>query len=471
MANNECCDPQPVRGGGGGGGGPIVLAGDVTGPSNANIAERSSEATFPINAILAGPTATLRLHGATGDTDLASNGTDLALTPGVAGGNADVGNFAAVRLRNASQLRAESTVPGTYRALIYLDGTNTIQLGDAAVPLNVRGTAGTCAVPFVWSALQTFTGTAGPNNAGIQIGVGTESTGANTGTYWGIASANAADGAHRGTYFQLRAGKGFSASGVTAATPGGNLAALAGDGGDGSATLAAANGRHAGLLAGNAGVNNGGGGALGGFAQVTGGNGTGANAGGDAQVDGGASASGTAGRVLIGTNASSNFGVGPTPGTSAVVIGRTGITTTVNGTLQTANGPAGVKTANGTVLTDQNGFGNPGYGDLATVGGSVSVTLAVAMTVVVTISAIIYNKTGAGFTAYVSVAASGATVIAASDNNATISASPGGSFAITVSVTVALALNAGTTTLTMKYKRDNAGQDWHALNRSISVAA
>jgi len=173
MANNECCDPQPIRGGGGGGGGPIVLNGDVTGLSNANIAEQSSRATFPINAVLAGPLATLVLRGGTGDAGLSTNGTDLSLSPGVAGGNADVGSFATVRLRNASQLQAESTVAGTYRALIYLDGTNTIQLGDAAVPLNVRGSAGTCAVPFVWSAKETFTATPTAIQLGPTAGDGT----------------------------------------------------------------------------------------------------------------------------------------------------------------------------------------------------------------------------------------------------------------------------------------------------------
>lgn len=764
MANNECCDPQPIRGGGGGGGGPIALNGDVTGLSNANIAEQSSRATFPINAVLAGPLATLVLRGGTGDAGLSTNGTDLSLSPGAAGGNADVGSFATVRLRNASQLQAESTVAGTYRALIYLDGTNTIQLGDAAVPLNVRGSAGTCAVPFVWSALQTYTATSGPNNAGQQLGVGTENTGANVTTYWGLAGATAADSAHRGTYVQLRGGTGWPSDNVTAGGIGGVAFLRGGDGGAGGAATAAGDARHAIVRGGDAGADNGGGGGNGGDVQISGGSGSGASKfggsvtttggigvgagsaggninsvagaggvsasaaasgsgggafyrggaggagtatavggpggtatfaggaggagsattasglggtatlnagppgaagggvgaagsgvnviassavgtgnnsggnivvsggtssgnriggsvavvggtggptsgsggtvgltggsgaagtgvlaagsggvaqllgggagvagaagggpggaaqvaggagsgtqqGGNAQVNGGTGGSGggTGGSVAIfggtggaaglaggavsvdgGTPGAGGLGGAVTIGTTAaqsVTIGRATKTTTINGSLamggaaaasalvtlisttqgaltapvmttaqrnaiaapatglqtyvSTTQRPsfydsaawqfAAIEPTGATVTTNENAFPNPGYGDLATVGPAVTVTLGAAATVVVVFSAIVYNATGAGFTGYVSIEASGATVIAASDNNGVFCASPGGSFTVPMSRTLTLALNAGTTTLTLKYKRDNAGQDWHALNRSLSV--
>ncbi len=558
------------------------------------------------------------------------------------------------------------------------------------------------------AVLEVLTATTGPNNSGLQFGVGTESTAGNTGTSWGATGATAADSAHRGTYVQLRGGTGWASNNVAPGSIGGNALLRGGDGGAGAATQAAGAARHAIITGGNAGADGGGGGAAGGDAQINGGNasgtgqtgggvlmaagsgagagggggvlnaqagtggvsasaaasgtggvaayrggtggagtataaggsgggatlasgtggagsattaagvggttsinagvpgaanggvgaagsavnitassavGSGNNAGGTIGISGGASsgnrtggtvsliagtggptsgaggvfvaqggtgaagtgvlaagggglgelfggnagvagaaggapggaawvAGGTGSGTQPGGNAQINGGTGGSGGggggnvvvfggsggaaglaggavsvdggnpgagglggtvsigtsaASSVTIGRSGITTTINGACQLANGPAATRPTGATVSTDQNGFGNPGYGDLATVGPAVSITLTSAATIVVSFSAVIYNATGAGFTGYISVEASGATVIAASDTNATISASPGGSFAISVARTLQLALNSGTTTLTLKYKRDNAGQDWHALNRSISV--
>ncbi len=133
-------------------------------------------------------------------------------------------------------------------------------------------------------------------------------------------------------------------------------------------------------------------------------------------------------------------------------------------------GPTGASPITAVIDTDE-AFGTSSnvYGDLPTVGPFIDVVLASPGNVTVAFSAILYNATGSGFTGYVSVAASNATTLAASDTLAVFCASPGGSFVVPVAGQVKLALNAGTTRLTLKYKRDNSGQAWHALRRVITA--
>lgn len=112
---------------------------------------------------------------------------------------------------------------------------------------------------------------------------------------------------------------------------------------------------------------------------------------------------------------------------------------------------------------------NAAYGDLATVGPSV--TLVTGTEALVTLSCIIQkNAGGAGFNGWCSVAVSGSTTLAAADANSIDSSSPGGGFDVTCSRTFKLTgLTPGSNTFTHKYKTN--GAQFNFYNRDITVQA
>lgn len=505
MADNTCCDPQPVRGGGGGGGGPIVLNGDVIGPSNANTlapviptpVEWTAKETFdalPV-AIQLGPDVPTGSAYAIRGSDSAS--TALAGTSVALDGGAGAPAVGAAAGSNGGFVQITGGAPGAAGA----GATAGIAGG-----VDITGAAGAAAVGL-------HSGSAG-GDATVKGGVG------------GAASANSA--ARRGGEAALWGGDGGAGSAINAGGTGGAAEVLGGNGADDAGGGAGAGGS-INVIAGDAGADLGGGGAQGGSVVIAAGGGSGAGAGGsvgvvagdgvagvggDATLDAGNGA--VAGSVLVGTaNARTvqiaragvetavggTLGVGGSPGASA----RFAVVSTTQGAVSVPVMTTAQKTAiaapaaglqvfdstlerpsfydsaawqtvglapvGATITTDENAFPVGAYGDLATVGPTFSVTLGVATTVRITFSAIVYNATGIGFTALMSIALSGATVLAANNANCIGQSSAGAGFVATPCRDIFLALNAGTTTITMKYQRDNVAQDWHAQNRTVAAAA
>lgn len=108
------------------------------------------------------------------------------------------------------------------------------------------------------------------------------------------------------------------------------------------------------------------------------------------------------------------------------------------------------------------------YADLATAGPSVTITTT-GTTAIVWLSALEY-KTSVGNTAYLSVAVSGATTVAANDTNAVA----GGSYLSTTyvplsRVLILTGLTPGSNTFTLKYRVD--GGTFHYDKRSLAVFA
>ena len=107
------------------------------------------------------------------------------------------------------------------------------------------------------------------------------------------------------------------------------------------------------------------------------------------------------------------------------------------------------------------------YTDLATVGPSVTVTVGPSGMVMFAISSLITVSAAQGL-GYISIAASGANTITASDTNYYVFQSSSSSGNLSASVTKILSgLNAGTTTFTLKYKSLNSSVSF--LNRTLSV--
>lgn len=120
-----------------------------------------------------------------------------------------------------------------------------------------------------------------------------------------------------------------------------------------------------------------------------------------------------------------------------------------------------------TVLTSENTT-STGYTDLATVGPAV--TLNTGTDVLVTLSSTVLKTSGgAGFNGFMSVAVSGATTIAAIDDNATTASSAGGAgFADALARTFKLSgLTPGANTFTAKYRVN--GSDFTFHHRDITV--
>ncbi len=119
----------------------------------------------------------------------------------------------------------------------------------------------------------------------------------------------------------------------------------------------------------------------------------------------------------------------------------------------------------GAVVATQQDTTSTSYTDLSTVGPSRSVTLNEARTVIVLMKVDMLDATTAD-DVWVSFAASGATTISASDSRALRHNGSGGVQSYTAFEVVSL--NAGTTTITMKYRVDGTGTGRFS-NRNLAV--
>jgi hypothetical protein len=109
-----------------------------------------------------------------------------------------------------------------------------------------------------------------------------------------------------------------------------------------------------------------------------------------------------------------------------------------------------------------------GYGDLATTGPAVTITTT-GTTAIVWISAVADNS-GSGNTAFISVDVSGASTVAASDNNAAAGSEGIGTGSVSLARVLTLTgLTPGSNVFTVKYKNDGGG--WSFGRRSIAVYA
>ena len=105
------------------------------------------------------------------------------------------------------------------------------------------------------------------------------------------------------------------------------------------------------------------------------------------------------------------------------------------------------------------------YTNLTTSGPAVTVTTGTTAVVCLSVSA---NKSGVGNTAFISVAVSGATTLAASDTNSASGAEALSTAGVSINrVLVLTGLTAGSNTFTMKYRVD--GGTWNFLNRSLTI--
>ena len=121
------------------------------------------------------------------------------------------------------------------------------------------------------------------------------------------------------------------------------------------------------------------------------------------------------------------------------------------------------------VLTTETQPSNTAYGDLATAGPAVTLTLTGTLAIV-WLSATV-SQPSAGNSSFLSVAVSGATTIAASHDNAAIVSSAGASYDNNLSRVVALTgLTPGSNTFTVKYS-NNGGGTWSFSRRTIAVFA
>lgn len=122
-----------------------------------------------------------------------------------------------------------------------------------------------------------------------------------------------------------------------------------------------------------------------------------------------------------------------------------------------------------TVTTQENQASNTPYGDLTTPGPAVTLTL-VGTTAIIWLSSQCFQS-GLGNTAMISVAVSGASTIAPSNDNGALVSSYVAAFILGMSrVMVLTGLTPGSNTFTMKYQNDGGGT-WGFLNRSIAVYA
>lgn len=140
-----------------------------------------------------------------------------------------------------------------------------------------------------------------------------------------------------------------------------------------------------------------------------------------------------------------------------------------SGSAWEAMSAAAAVTANGAdVDTQETQSSNVAYGDLTTVGPSV--TLTTGATVLIWISATITHG-AVGNSAHVSVAVSGATTLAAADaNSAAVSCYAAGHNLNAARVLLLTGLTPGSNTFTLKYRNDGGGT-WNFHNRSIAVLA
>lgn len=122
-----------------------------------------------------------------------------------------------------------------------------------------------------------------------------------------------------------------------------------------------------------------------------------------------------------------------------------------------------------TVATDQTQAAGAAYGDLATVGPTVTLDMQETVAII-WLSAKAY-KTAVSNTCFISVAVSGASSVAASDANAAAAASYVSTTYLPLSrVIVLTGLTPGINIFTMKYHNDG-GSTWHFQDRTIAVFA
>lgn len=146
--------------------------------------------------------------------------------------------------------------------------------------------------------------------------------------------------------------------------------------------------------------------------------------------------------------------------------------TSVNGT---AAGGGGVTTASGQE-TAAGTRASGTYGDLAgvgvTAGPSATVTVGPRGVLLVWFGAMA-SRNGAGNTAIVSVALSGANTLAAGDANAAYASGTGNGYAIPCGRPLVLTgLVPGSTTVTLKYRNDpDDATTWSYANRTLLVVA
>ncbi len=131
-----------------------------------------------------------------------------------------------------------------------------------------------------------------------------------------------------------------------------------------------------------------------------------------------------------------------------------------------SGGAGGGYTADGATVSTTQTTNSSSYVDLATVGPSV--TLTTGANVVVQVACGAANNNGSGFNGFVSVAVSGATTVAASDNFCASVSGTGAGFGVTDVANIALTgLTPGVNTFTLKYRVN--GQTWGFYNRDIRV--
>lgn len=131
--------------------------------------------------------------------------------------------------------------------------------------------------------------------------------------------------------------------------------------------------------------------------------------------------------------------------------------------------PASAATANltnGQTITTTESTASLSYIDLSTVGPAVTITTNTS--VLISMSGVVFRSSGTGNTAYISVAVSGATTIAANDTNAVSGVEAVAVSNVSLARTFILTgLTPGSNTFTLKYKVD--GGNYSFLNRSLVI--
>jgi hypothetical protein len=123
-------------------------------------------------------------------------------------------------------------------------------------------------------------------------------------------------------------------------------------------------------------------------------------------------------------------------------------------------------TADGAAVTAQENTASTSYTNLTTPGPAV--TVVTGARALVFISAMVKNTTAGGFTAFLSVAVSGATTIAADDAHACEASGASQGYVMCVARSMLLTgLTPGSNTFTAKYRVD--GATWGFFNRQITV--
>lgn len=123
-----------------------------------------------------------------------------------------------------------------------------------------------------------------------------------------------------------------------------------------------------------------------------------------------------------------------------------------------------------TVATAETQASGTAYGDIATAGPAVTVTMT--GTVAIVWLSCLARRNGVGNTGFMGVAVSGASTVAASDTQAASAPSDVANHNATLSrVLTITGLTSGDNTFTSKYHNDGGGVNWTFENRGIAVYA